>query len=501
MSAAAPWAVLVPLVGGILAFLAAAKQAGAIALFSALGLLAAAAGVAAEVWTAGPRHHLLGGWGAPLGIELYVDGLGAAFLLTTALVGLSIALYGLGGFPSGHRAQKWHPAEAFWPLFLLLLAGLAALFVTADAFNAYVALEVISLAGVGLVVLAQDRIARSAALRYLLATFVGSLAYLMGLALLYAGYHTLDLALLADRMAAGGPVALPAALVVAGLALKTALFPLHFWLPRAHASAPAPVSAALSALVVTGSYYLLLRFWFDVFPEEVARPAAPLLGALGASAVIWGSLQALRQARLKLMIAYSTVAQVGYLFLVFPLAPVPEGILPAQTVGDDAWAAAVYLAISHAFAKAAMFLAAGAVVEAFGHDRVDGLGGIATRLPVTTYAFGLAGLSLIGLPPSGGFIAKWLFLVAALKGGVWWWAAVVLVGGVLTAGYVFLVIGKNFTAPAAPTAPARPVPRTMEFAALTLALVSFGLGLRAAEPLAFINIGSPFAQPQLEVGR
>src|SRR5262249_29839090 len=169
------------------------------------------------------------------------------------------------------------------------------------------------------------------------------------------------------------------------------------------------------------------------------RAAAQLLGALGAAAIIFGSVLALRQARLKLLIAYSTVAQIGYLFLMFPLAVTPETDHPWSTA---AWTGGVLQASSHAFAKAAMFMAAGLIAEELGHDRIAGLAGVGRVLPVTLFAFTLGGLSLMGLPPSGGFVAKAMLLTAAVAAGQWWWGVVILTGGLLAGGYVFLVLAR-----------------------------------------------------------
>jgi formate hydrogenlyase subunit 3/multisubunit Na+/H+ antiporter MnhD subunit len=280
------------------------------------------------------------------------------------------------------------------------------------------------------------------------------------------------------------------ALITAGLAVKTALFPLHFWLPRAHASAPPPVSAVLSALVVTGSYYVVLRLWLEVFSGTLNAAAAQIMGALGAAAICWGSLQAVRQRHLKPMVAYSTVAQVGYLFLLFPLVGLGGGAAPWA---HAAWSGGVYQAVSHAFAKAGMFLAVGGIARAVGNDRIVGVRGIATHMPLSTYAFGLAGMSLIGLPPSGGFVAKWQLLTASFGSGQWWWGIAILAGGLLTASYVFLVLGQELSQADEDRAHefAR-VPPAMEWAALALALVAFLLGLRALEPLELLGIGGPF---------
>lgn len=493
MTDAAAWTVVVPLAGGAMAFLFGRRAGHFAGAASALATLVLSGAVARQVWTDGPVRLPLAGWGAPLGIELFADGLTAVMLLTTGTLGALIGLYSHGYFAHSDIAADsatpsvWRPATGFWPLFLFAWAALNGLFLSADVFNVYVALELMTLSAVALVALAEGPVALGAALRYLLAAFVGSLAYLLGVALLYGAFHSLDIALLAEAITAGVPAWTALALITAGLALKTALFPLHFWLPRAHASAPAPVSALLSGLVVTASFYLVLRFWLFLFPAIVTPGAAHFMGFLGMLAIVWGSIQAIRQQHLKLMIAYSTVAQVGYLFLILPLAAA------AAVGGPMAWSGGLYHAVSHAFAKCAMFMAAGCIIHSVGSDRIVGMSGIATHLPVSTYAFGIAGLTLIGLPPTGGFIGKWLLLSGAIQSGQWWIAIVILVGGVLTAGYVFLVLGQELSQATNDVTPDfAPVPRVMEYAAITLALLSLLLGLRATELLELINIGAPF---------
>ena len=230
------------------------------------------------------------------------------------------------------------------------------------------------------------------------------------------------------------------ALMSAGLLVKSALFPLHFWLPPAHANAPAPVSAALSALVVKAAFYLVLRLWLDLFQPALSPPAAWLLGLFGAAAVLWGSWNALWVQRLKLLAAYSTVAQLGYLFLFFPLL----AALPPGAARDSAFGALVLLALTHGFAKSALFLAAGVLQHRVGHDRIVDLGGTARALPVTTFTLALAGVALIGLPPSGSFLAKWQLLSSAFAVGQWLWVPVVAAGSLLAAAYMFRMLGYAF---------------------------------------------------------
>ena len=327
---------------------------------------------------------------------------------------------------------------------------------------------------VALVALAGNRAALGAALRYLFVSLSGSLSYLMGVALLYGSYGTVDLALLAERVTAEPHSQVALALMTGGLMMKSALFPVHFWLPPAHSSAPAPVSAALSALVVKAGFYVLLRLWFEVFDGHVSFGAAQLMGVLGAAAILWGSFQALIQERLKLLVAYSTVAQLGYLFLLFPLAlgSGQRGML---------WTGGLMFLLSHAAAKAAMFLAAGSIQRAAGHDRIKDLDGFTHVLPVSAFTIGLAGISLVGLPPSGGFVGKWLLLGSSLEQGQWWWVVVILGGSLLAAAYMIRLLSHAFTR-TPETRALRRVSPGMEWSAFALALLSLALGFAATGP-------------------
>jgi formate hydrogenlyase subunit 3/multisubunit Na+/H+ antiporter MnhD subunit len=274
-------------------------------------------------------------------------------------------------------------------------------------------------------------------------------------------------------------------LMTVGLLAKTALFPLHLGLPPAHAGAPASASAVLSAVVVKGSFFLVVRLWFCVMPVLLGFAGAQLVGALGAGAIIFGSVVALRQKRLKLLIAYSTVAQIGYLFLMFPLA---FDSVSAQLQSNEALTGGMLLAMSHATAKAAMFMAAGLIYAALGHDRIAELGGAARALPMTVFAFAIGGVCLIGLPPSGGFLAKWLLLDAAIATGQWSWAIALLAGGLFTAGYVFIVVSGALGSSHEPLKPCVAVPKYREAAALTLALLSLLLGLVALGPVDVLQV-------------
>ena len=456
-------------------------------LISWLGILIQSL-VSFALWAAvaseGGFHYQLGGWPAPLGIELRVDGLAVTFVMLTAVVG------GACGWHAGiylDPKKNWH--RYFWPLFWFLWAGLNGVWLGADLFNLYVALELISLSAVGLVALGGQADALRAAIRYLMAALLGSLAYLLGVALIYGQFGSLSMGGISELLPAGsGQAGLIFALVlmIAGLALKTALFPLHGWLPPAHGIAKSPVSALLSALVVKASFYIAARLWLGFGEHLGSYGLAQLVGALGGVGVLWGSWLAFRQTRLKQVVAYSSVAQIGYLFLLFPLS---WGV--SEAVSLQAQQGMTLQVISHALAKAAMFLAAGNLIMSVGSNRVDALAGVSRFLPFSLFSFGLAGVSLMGLPPTGGFAAKWLLLQASLGSGQWWWLIVLLGGGLLSAAYVFRVYRASFIENSDTDLFFHPS-RNLEVIPMILALLSLGLGL-VAEPVLSV-MALPFSK-------
>ncbi len=283
--------------------------------------LVVAVAIAAGVWRSGHAliYHL-GGWAPPLGVALRADGFSAVMLVTSSVVLCATALFARPAFRTPPGTPERRVTLVFWTLLLAVSGALNAVFLGNDLFNLYVALELLTFAAVPLVCLDGRAETLAAALRYLLFALLGSVLYLLGAALLYGAYGTLDIGLLHARIHAETVTYVAAALMTAGLLAKTALFPLHLWLPPAHAGAPPAASAVLSALVVKGSFFLTVRLWFYVLPGVPNQASAQVLAALGAAAILVGSAVALRQARLKLLIAYSTVAQIGYLFLMFPLA-------------------------------------------------------------------------------------------------------------------------------------------------------------------------------------
>lgn len=469
-----------------LAFLANARGARVVSVCAAVAEVLLAAVLAFQVRSAGVLEYRVGGWGAPLGIDFRIDGISAVLIALAAVVGLAVTVYAAAYFGPDEKYRH------YWPLWLFLWGSLVALFSTNDAFNLYVCLELVSISAVSLVSVGGSKTALVAAMRYMLAAVTGSLFYLFGVAMIYGAAGTLDIGMLARTSASSPAAQVGLALVVSGLVVKTALVPMHFWLPPAHANAPSPVSAVLSALVVKGSFYIIMRLMIAMDGGELLPGLPFVLGVMGATAIVWGSVQAFVQVRLKMLVAYSTVAQIGYLFILFPLV---WSSTTAEQAGM-AVSAGVFHAVSHALAKGAMFLVAGAVLHEMGHDRLADLGGYARTAPLQVLAFGLAGVSMLGLPPSGGFVSKWLYVSTALDTGAWYWAIPVLGGGILAAVYIFKVIAVFLGAPAsgggADASDERAVTSAwLSWSPMALAIASFLVGI-AGQPI--LNLVTPAAE-------
>jgi multicomponent Na+:H+ antiporter subunit D len=473
MSAALPALVLIPFAGGAAAFLFRRTGQLVLGLLAALATAATVGLLTLEVLRSGPQVCPLGGWAVPLGIHLRCDGLSLLMLLLTAVVSSVTSIYAAFYFVGAEGDEQF--VKPFWPVWLLLWGGLNGIFVSGDIFNLYLLLEFTLLASVALASLAGSHAALVSAFRYLLAATVAALVYLLGVAMLYSEYSTLDLEGLRAVAPSGFLPLLALALMAAGLALKSALFPLHFWLPPAHSTAPAPVSAVLSALVVKAGLYVMVRLWLLAFPGGSLAAGAQLLAVLGAAAIVWGSWQALRQVRLKLLVAYSTVAQMGYPFLLFPLA---------GTANDAVVAATTYHVISHGLAKGAMFLAAGALVKTAHSDLLDHTRGSLRKAPMAVAAILVAGATFAGIAPGGGPKRKLFDLV--LDAGQWWWAAVIALGMLLSFLYTIAAL-RYCVLPAAGDAPRARHPG-LGLLSLVLALLGMAASLHSDALLSLLNI-------------
>ncbi len=483
-------ALMLPAAGALLGLALGGRHAERIVLALMPVGLGLAIAIAAEILHAeAALVYVVGGWAPPLGMALRADGLSAAMMITTAVVICATGLFARAEFSTPQGSSEARAPLAFWTLLLGLWAALNAVLLGDDLFNLFVALELLTFAAVPLVSLDGRAETLAAALRYLLFALLGSALYLLGAALLYGAYGTLDIVLLADRVRPGPAAWTAATLMTVGLLAKTALFPLHLWLPPAHAGAPAPASAVLSALVVKGSFILIVRLWFDVMPGLLTNAAAQVLATLG---------RRRDPVRQRARAAPGPAQDADRLLdgradrLSVPDVPARRrGLARRGQAGFGAWTG------GHPPGDLAC-LRQGRDVHGRGTDRPGARPRPDCRarrrrraLPKAVLAFGVAGLSLMGLPPSGGFVAKWLLLMAAIDTGQWWWALVILAGGLLTGGYVFRVLAQALTGPddraAPPSLP--PAASGRQAVVLTLALISMLLGLLPIASFKLLQIG------------
>jgi len=424
--------IVVPLVSAPLCLLL--RRGGlawALALIVSWAALACAVLLLQQVLATGPISYELGGWAPPWGIEYRIDAVNGFVLVIVAAIGAAVMPYAR---VSVAREVPEEQHATFYTALLLCLTGLLGVTITGDAFNLFVFLEISSLSSYVLIALGRDRRALTAAFQYLVMGTIGATFIVIGVGLLYMVTGTLNMIDLAERlppMAESRTVLAAFAFLTVGAGLKLAMFPLHFWLPNAYAYAPSVVTAFLAATATKVSIYILLRFFFTVFAAGYAFKLATLenlLIPLGVVAILVCSTVAIFQTNVKRMLAYSSIAQVGYMVL---------GIGFASTLGLTAGIVHLF---NHAMTKGGLFLALGCIVLRLGSARIESLEGLGRRMPLTMFAFVLGGLSLIGVPLTAGFISKWVLVQAALEQGNWVVAAVILLGSLLAVVYVWRVV-------------------------------------------------------------
>lgn len=474
--------VLLPLVAAVIAaFCRKGGTAWAVALLATWGSLAIAVLLLREVLTSdAPISYVMGGWTVPIGIEYRVDRLNAYVLLVVTLIGAAVMPYAASSVAKEIDAnqQAW-----FYCMYLLCLGGLLGITVTGDAFNVFVFLEISSLSTYVLIALGRHRRALLASYQYLIIGTIGASFYVIGVGLLYVSTGSLNLADIASRLGAAEPefarpILAALAFLTVGICLKLALFPLHVWLPNAYAYAPSAVAVFLAGTATKVAVYLLVRIYYSVYGPVFGVSALPIgevLILLSMAAMLLASFSSIFEQNTKRMLAYSSVAQIGYITLGVALAN-----LSGLTGG------LVHM-FNHAVMKAALFMALGAVAYRIGSVQLADLEGIGRRMPITMAAFVVAGLGLIGVPGTAGFISKWYLAVGAIEKGLWPIAFVIVASSVLAVVYVGKVIEvAYFREPAGRAKEATDPPLAMMAPMVVLAVLTvyFGIDTRLNAGLA-----------------
>lgn len=421
----------------------------------------------------GVIHYWLGGWGPPWGIEYRVDHFSAFMLVLVTSLALISTIY-------ARRTVELELPDRmglFWSLYLLLITGLLGIIVTGDMFNLFVLLEVASLTSYALIAIGKGR-ATIASFRYLIIGTIGASFYLIGVGYLYIMTGSLnmeDLRLLLPPLYSTTVVQAAFVFILIGFGIKIALFPMHAWQPDAYTYAPSAVSIIISTAMAKTSTYALIRIIFSVFTLEFVTDFLPLFDILcwvAASAIIVGSIVAIAQNNLKKMLAYSSVANVGYIVLAVGLVPFTSfGLTPAL----------MHL-LNHAVIKGCMFMVACALIYKLGLWDIREFEGLGRRMPYTCFAMILAALAMIGMPPSAGFVTKWYLILAALDAEKYLFVAVIFFSTLLMIIYFWrvveiLYIRADSRGDKTPAITVDEAPPSMLIPCLSLAVLTFIIGI------------------------
>ncbi|MCF6283086.1 MAG: monovalent cation/H+ antiporter subunit D family protein [Candidatus Polarisedimenticolaceae bacterium] len=382
-----------------------------------------------QLWTVlheGVISYELGGWAPPWGIEYRIDAVNAFVALIVASIAAITLPYALLSVEQEIPEEK---IPLFYSALLLCLTGLLGITQTGDIFNVFVFLEISSLSSYALISLGKERQALTSAFQYLIMGTIGATFYLIGVGLIYSQTGSLnmqDIATILPGVVHLKTVDTGFAFIMIGIAIKLAMFPLHLWLPNAYTYAPSVVTVFLAATATKVALYVMLRILFIVFPHgfALATPVEELFIVAGIASIIIASIYAIYQEDVKRLLAYSSVAQIGYMVL---------GIGFASATGVTA--ALVHM-FNHALMKGALFMAVGAIIYRIGACRMDQIHGLGRAMPWTFGAIVIAALSLIGVPGTAGFISKWYLVSAALEQSAWISVAVILFGSLLAVVYM-----------------------------------------------------------------
>ena len=468
--------VVCPLLISFLIFLSAwwSKRAGfPLAIAALLVCLVSSFGILKAVIEQGTIRYWLGGWKPPWGIEYRVDHFNAFMLLLVSSLALISAIY------AKRTVESELPDRVglFWSLYLLLVTGLLGIIITGDMFNLFVLLEVASLTSYSLIAIGKGR-ATMASFRYLIIGTIGASFYLIGLGYLYIMTGSLNmenLRILLPPLYSTTVVQAAFVFIFIGFGIKIALFPLHAWQPDAYTYAPSAVSIIISTAMAKTSTYALIRIIFSVFTLEFITNFLPLFDILcwiAATAIVIGSILAMVQHNLKKMLAYSSIANVGYIVLAIGLAPfTPVGLTPA-----------LMHILNHAVIKGCLFMAACAFIYKLDLWDIRKFEGLGRRMPYTCFSLILAALAMIGMPPSAGFITKWYLILAALDAKKYLFVAVIFFSTLLMIIYFWRVVEIMYirVTPARGETSAVPVdeaPLSMLIPTLTLGVLTFVIGI------------------------
>lgn len=417
----------------------------------------------------GPVLYHMGGWPPPWGIEFKADPLRLYMVIVVLTVSLWIFFYAVRDL---QHELKIEVIGWYYTLYTVLVGAMAGMALTNDLFNLFVLMEIAAIAACAIISIKEDRACLEASFKYLILSAMGTGCFLLGVAMLYMvtgylNYSFLQAALPEALALYPLNIFTAAALFIVAFGTKAALFPLHVWLPDAHASAPSPSSAMLSGLVIKIYAFVFMLILYEVFPRYLLEqiPLADIVLWLAALGVIFGSIYAMLQSDLKKMLAYSSIGQIAYIFM---------------GIGLDhnlALVGGLYHIMVHAFTKAMLFMAAGVIIYSTGVRQIKDLASIGRVLPLTMLAFTIGSASMIGIPGTGGLISKWYLALSALESGRPVFVLIILAGSLLNAIYYMPIVINAFMHQGDFNGEVKPVPGYMKISLVIgmVAVVAAGI--------------------------
>ena len=346
-----------------------------------------------------PFHYEIGGWSPPLGITLVWDSLSQLLITIVSIITLAVTLFAIP------YMQQYTAQSKFYSLYLLMIAGMNGVVLTGDFFNLFVFLEIASIASYALVAFGVEAEELEASFKYLVLGGVSSLVILLAIALLYASTGTLnmaDMSIYLQESSSKHLLFFIFALFLMGFGLKSAMVPFHAWLPDAHPSAPAPISAMLSGLIIKAlGIYCVVRIFFIIL--GMAPIIKIILMVMGGLSMVIGVFLAVGQWDFKRLLAYHSISQMGYVMVGIGLAT-PLGIIGG-----------LFHLLNHAIFKSLLFLCSGAFEYSTGTRQLKNLGGLIKKMPWTGTSCSIAALSISGVPPLNGFWSKVIIVVALIQ--------------------------------------------------------------------------------------
>ncbi|MCK4600417.1 NADH/ubiquinone/plastoquinone (complex I) [Candidatus Bipolaricaulota bacterium] len=364
----------------------------------------------------------IGNWSIPLGINLVLDGLSSLMLVVISTVGTAAMLF------SARYMEQYTAKAKYLSLFLLMITGMNGVVLSGDIFNLFVFLEIASIASYALVGFGCGAEELEASFKYMVLGSIASIFILFAVGLVYGNTGSLNMAYISKAIQASGlnlGLTFALSFFIGGFSLKAALVPFHAWLPDAHPSAPAPISAMLSGILIeTLGIYALARILFNVF--GISLHTGWILVILGLASMVAGAFLAIGQWDFKRLLAYSSISQVGYVVLGIGLG----GLILAKG-GNPTWASLALLGglfhlANHSISKSLLFLTSGSVEMSTGTRDMKKMGGLAAKLPFTRATCTVASASVAGVPPFSGFWSKLILVIAAVQAHFIWVAVVIV---------------------------------------------------------------------------